>query len=112
MYFQSKKASKCMSCEVCTAFDGIQRMTVSKRAGQIYKRVRNAQSGELFPVKVGTACWSHSYCDPGSLGSSRSVEFRLPVPARGSRRVGVTCYVVVAVMNCTNQIEHDKKRLC
>ncbi|VDO61774.1 unnamed protein product [Heligmosomoides polygyrus] len=41
-----------VTCDVCTAFQGIQRLTVSKRAGVLYQRARTRKDGELFPLDM------------------------------------------------------------
>ncbi|CAD5206122.1 unnamed protein product [Bursaphelenchus okinawaensis] len=36
-------------CDVCTAFNGLQRFTVSKRLGHSYNRIRSCKEGQLLP---------------------------------------------------------------
>uniref|UniRef100_A0A1I7W7N1 Transposase n=1 Tax=Heterorhabditis bacteriophora TaxID=37862 RepID=A0A1I7W7N1_HETBA len=43
-----------VTCDVCTAFKGIQRMTISRRAGNLYQKVRTKRDGELFPLIANT----------------------------------------------------------
>ncbi|XGW23643.1 hypothetical protein V3C99_005677 [Haemonchus contortus] len=43
-----------VTCDLCTAFDGIQRLTVSRRAGELYQRARARRDGELFPLQMKT----------------------------------------------------------
>ena len=44
------KASGCVTCKVCTPFEGIQRFPVSKRAGPLYQLAKAAIPGQLFPL--------------------------------------------------------------
>ncbi|GMS98591.1 hypothetical protein PENTCL1PPCAC_20766, partial [Pristionchus entomophagus] len=39
-----------LNCDTCTAFKGLQRITVSKRAGELYSSLRQRRSGEVFPL--------------------------------------------------------------
>uniref|UniRef100_A0A915PRS8 Methyltransferase-like protein 17, mitochondrial n=1 Tax=Setaria digitata TaxID=48799 RepID=A0A915PRS8_9BILA len=41
-------------CTVCTPFCGIQRFTLSKSMGKIYKQMKNAKTGRVLPVEVRT----------------------------------------------------------
>ncbi|KAK5980628.1 MEthylTransferase Like [Trichostrongylus colubriformis] len=43
-----------VTCDLCTAFKGIQRLTISRRAGHLYQRVRARRDGELFPLEMKT----------------------------------------------------------
>ncbi|VDO41928.1 unnamed protein product [Haemonchus placei] len=43
-----------VTCDLCTAYDGIQRLTVSRRAGVLYQRARARRDGELFPLQIKT----------------------------------------------------------
>uniref|UniRef100_A0AC35FRU4 Methyltransferase-like protein 17, mitochondrial n=1 Tax=Panagrolaimus sp. PS1159 TaxID=55785 RepID=A0AC35FRU4_9BILA len=46
-----KTAGGCVTCTVCTPFDGLQRFPISKRAGPIYQLAKGAESGQLFPLE-------------------------------------------------------------
>lgn len=50
--FQIRQSNGHVTCDVCTAFQGIQRLTVSKRAGVLYQRARTRKDGELFPLDM------------------------------------------------------------
>ncbi|GMT27515.1 hypothetical protein PFISCL1PPCAC_18812, partial [Pristionchus fissidentatus] len=39
-----------LTCDTCTAFRGLERITVSKRAGELYASLRQRRSGEIFPL--------------------------------------------------------------
>ncbi|VDL62500.1 unnamed protein product [Nippostrongylus brasiliensis] len=51
---KARQAHGHITCDVCTAFKGIQRLTVSRRAGVLYQRARTRRDGELFPLEVKT----------------------------------------------------------
>ncbi|PIO69630.1 hypothetical protein TELCIR_08540 [Teladorsagia circumcincta] len=43
-----------VTCDLCTAFKGIQRLAISRRAGVLYQRTRTRRDGELFPLQMKT----------------------------------------------------------
>uniref|UniRef100_F1KU13 Protein RSM22 n=1 Tax=Ascaris suum TaxID=6253 RepID=F1KU13_ASCSU len=45
-------SDKHLTCTVCTPFIGIQRFTISKRAGPIYQSVKARKPGQLLPVTI------------------------------------------------------------
>ncbi|KAE9548576.1 hypothetical protein FO519_008213 [Halicephalobus sp. NKZ332] len=69
------KASGCVTCKVCTEFDGIQRFPVSKRAGPLYQLAKSAVPGQLFPLEGEIVASEGDYhilvtqpdCSPSSL---------------------------------------------
>ncbi|VDN01833.1 unnamed protein product [Thelazia callipaeda] len=48
----SKARKKHVCCTICTPFNGIQRFTVSKSMGGIYKTIKCVKDGRLFPCEV------------------------------------------------------------
>ncbi|KAL3123754.1 hypothetical protein niasHT_009967 [Heterodera trifolii] len=49
---QLERAHKCVSCHICTAFDGLQQLVVSKRHAKVYARIRRAMPSQLLPVNM------------------------------------------------------------
>ncbi|KAF7634098.1 hypothetical protein Mgra_00006518 [Meloidogyne graminicola] len=46
-----ERGHRCVSCQVCTAFDGLQRFIVGKRTDKVYARIRRAMPSQLLPVE-------------------------------------------------------------
>uniref|UniRef100_A0A1I8BLP8 Methyltransferase-like protein 17, mitochondrial n=1 Tax=Meloidogyne hapla TaxID=6305 RepID=A0A1I8BLP8_MELHA len=46
-----ERGHRCVSCQVCTAADGLQRFIVGKRTDKIYARIRRAMPSHLLPVE-------------------------------------------------------------
>ncbi|EPB76882.1 hypothetical protein ANCCEY_04008 [Ancylostoma ceylanicum] len=51
---QIKHSNGHVTCDLCTEFKGLQRVAISKRAGELYQRTRSRRDGELFPLDVKT----------------------------------------------------------
>ncbi|VDM65085.1 unnamed protein product [Strongylus vulgaris] len=43
-----------VTCDLCTEFKGLQRVAISRRAGELYQRTRSRRDGELFPLEEET----------------------------------------------------------
>ncbi|KAK6050756.1 hypothetical protein COOONC_11740 [Cooperia oncophora] len=54
-----------VTCDLCTAFKGIQRIAVSRRTGILYQRARTRRDGELFPLQMKTVSTQNMFdlCD-------------------------------------------------
>uniref|UniRef100_A0AC34RAN7 Methyltransferase-like protein 17, mitochondrial n=1 Tax=Panagrolaimus sp. JU765 TaxID=591449 RepID=A0AC34RAN7_9BILA len=55
------KSSGCVSCKVCTPFDGVQRFPVSKRAGPLYQLAKSSVPGQLFPLDTDIVASDSEY---------------------------------------------------
>ncbi|CAD6184357.1 unnamed protein product [Caenorhabditis auriculariae] len=52
---RNRKLGQHITCDVCTAFRGIQRMTLSKgKHGGLYKQTRSCNDGDVFPLRQKT----------------------------------------------------------
>ncbi|CAL2028598.1 unnamed protein product [Caenorhabditis brenneri] len=51
---KNRKLGGHVTCDVCTAFRGIQRVTLSKRHDEMYTAVRARRDGDVFPIKLRT----------------------------------------------------------
>uniref|UniRef100_A0A1I7TBI2 Methyltranfer_dom domain-containing protein n=1 Tax=Caenorhabditis tropicalis TaxID=1561998 RepID=A0A1I7TBI2_9PELO len=51
---KNRKLGGHVTCDVCTAFRGIQRVTLSKKHDEMYSAVRTRRDGDIFPVNLET----------------------------------------------------------
>ncbi|CAI4233030.1 unnamed protein product [Auanema sp. JU1783] len=49
-----RKMNGHVTCDVCTAFKGLQRFTLSKKGGEMYKKLRMKGDGEISPFHMET----------------------------------------------------------
>ncbi|VDM61653.1 unnamed protein product, partial [Angiostrongylus costaricensis] len=52
IYFHIRHLDGHVTCDLCTSFNGIQRMTISRRAGMLYRWARARRDGEIFPLQT------------------------------------------------------------
>ncbi|ETN84313.1 hypothetical protein NECAME_17170, partial [Necator americanus] len=50
-----------VTCDLCTAFKGLQRIAVSRRAGDLYQRARSRRDGELLPLTIDTVATENMF---------------------------------------------------
>uniref|UniRef100_A0A8R1DGK4 Methyltransferase domain-containing protein n=1 Tax=Caenorhabditis japonica TaxID=281687 RepID=A0A8R1DGK4_CAEJA len=51
---KNRKLGGHVTCDVCTSFRGIQRLTLSKKHGDLYSAVRGRRDGDVLPVRLKT----------------------------------------------------------
>ncbi|KAE9421717.1 hypothetical protein Angca_003139, partial [Angiostrongylus cantonensis] len=54
-YFHIRHSDGHVTCDLCTSFNGIQRMAISRRAGTLYRWARGRRDGEIFPLQTKDA---------------------------------------------------------
>lgn len=58
---EMKKSNGCVSCTVCTPFDGLQKFPVSRRAAGLYQLAKGANTGQLFPLEASIVASENDY---------------------------------------------------
>ncbi|PIC54612.1 hypothetical protein B9Z55_003793 [Caenorhabditis nigoni] len=51
---KNRKLGGHVTCDVCTAFRGIQRVTLSKKHGEMYTAMRTRRDGDVLPINLRT----------------------------------------------------------
>ncbi|EFP00941.1 hypothetical protein CRE_20749 [Caenorhabditis remanei] len=51
---KNRKLGGHVTCDVCTAFRGIQRVTLSKKHGEMYTAIRSRRDGDVLPINLRT----------------------------------------------------------
>uniref|UniRef100_A0A0K0D9Z1 Methyltransferase-like protein 17, mitochondrial n=1 Tax=Angiostrongylus cantonensis TaxID=6313 RepID=A0A0K0D9Z1_ANGCA len=62
-YFHIRHSDGHVTCDLCTSFNGIQRMAISRRAGTLYRWARGRRDGEIFPLQTKDAQSSFDLSD-------------------------------------------------